>query len=124
MSKENRILSFLKKQQLMVISTINNEGKPESAVVSYSEYPSLEIVFGTFNDTRKYKNLKKNQNVSLVIGWGEKEKITLQYEGVAEEIKDKKELILCKKNHISKNPGSESFVNHPKERIFKIKPKW
>lgn len=117
------ILEFIKKKQLMVISTINREGNSQSAVVGFSETPELEIIFGTSCETRKYSNLQTNKNVSLVIGWDLEEKITVQYEGVVKEAVGE-EIKICKSLHINKNPKREKHSNHPKERFFKIKPRW
>jgi len=122
--QEKRMINFLKREHLMVISTINKEGAPESAVVGYTETPNLEIIFCTFNTTRKYANLKKNPHVSLVIGWDVDEKITIQYEGVAEEVIDTNELDKHKKLHIAKRPKREKHVYDSRERCFKVKPKW
>lgn len=123
MDKNQKILNFLKRKELMVISTINENGSPESAVVGFSETPEFEIIFGTFNDTRKYRNLKVNKKVSVVFGWELEEKITVQYEGEAEELSGS-EMERCRSLHIAKNPKREKHAFHEKERIFKIKPKW
>ena len=123
MDKKQIILNFLKKEQLMVLSTINKKGKPQSALVGFSETPNLEIIFGTLNTTRKYENLMNNKEVSLVIGWNLPESITIQYEGVAEEITDSS-LEEYKISHINKSPKREKSVRDARERIFKIMPKW
>lgn len=121
--KKKKILDYMKKVELMVISTINKEGKPESALVGFSETRDLEIIFGTPNKTRKYTNLKSHKNVSLVIGWELDEKITIQYEGSAQEVTGK-EAEKCRKLHIAKNPKREKWVHEEGEAMFKIKPKW
>lgn len=123
MDKKKKTLEFLKKKQLMVISTINSEGNSQSAVVGFTETSDLEIIFGTSNETRKYSNLQKNKNISLVIGWDLEEKITVQYEGVAREMNGA-EFEKCKKLHILKNPKREKHSNNFRERFFKITPKW
>ena len=112
----------MKEEKLMVISTLNGNGLPESALVGFSQTDKLEIIFGTFNEIRKYSNLMVNKNVSLVIGLDLGKKMTIQYEGVAQEVNGKK-LEQCKKIHISKL-DNEEYVNSPRERIFKINPKW
>jgi len=122
MENKDKILRFIKNQKLMVISTLNKNNYPESALVGFSENADLEVIFGIFNDTRKYLNLEGNKNVSLVIGFDINEKITIQYEGIANEVKGK-ELEQCKKIHIDKLENEE-YVNNSKEKIFKIIPKW
>src|SRR3989344_313246 len=82
------VIDFLKKNSLAVISTIDSaNNKPDAALVAFAETDKLEIIFHTFNNSRKYKNLQTNPSVAFVIGFGEKEQITLQYEGIAVELK-------------------------------------
>lgn len=76
---KKQVLDFIKKHRLAVLSTVNSNNKPESAVLEFGETDDFEIIFDTFSSTRKYKNLKQNNNVSLVIGWDEN--ITIQYGG-------------------------------------------
>lgn len=120
---KQKILDFIKKKKLAVLSTINSKGKPESAVIAFSETENLELIFGTFNTTRKYKNLQSEQNVSVVIGWDEKENITVQYEGLSKEVKDK-EFQECRAIQLNKNPSSKTYAFEKEQRYFKIIPKW
>ncbi len=84
MDDKKLILDFIKKQKLAVISTITPKNTPQSAVLEFGETNNLEIIIDMFTSSRKYKNLQTNPNVSLVIGWDEN--ITVQYEGVAQEL--------------------------------------
>lgn len=118
-----KILDFIKKQKLAVISTINKESNPQSGVIAFAETDHLELIFGTFNNTRKYTNLLSHPHVSFVIGWNEEEKITIQYEGIAKEVKDQ-ELEKCREIHLHKNPASKKYAFHPLQRFFLVKPMW
>ncbi len=120
---KQKILDFIKNKKLTVLSTINSRNRPESAVVAFSETDRLELIFGTFNTTRKYRNLQNNKNVALVIGWDEKENITVQYEGLAKEVENKEfeKLIAI---HLNKNPFSKTYAFDDKQKYFKITPKW
>lgn len=112
------ILDFIKTQPLGVISTISSEGLPEAAVVGISETENLELIFGTFNKYQKYKNLKENPRVAVVIGWGD---ATIQFEGLARELRgDEKEE--AKKIHIAKLPTSQKFAELPEQCYFKVSP--
>ncbi|HWU24188.1 MAG TPA: pyridoxamine 5'-phosphate oxidase family protein, partial [Candidatus Paceibacterota bacterium] len=83
---KERILAFMGANKLTVISTVDTEtNKPEAAVIAFAEKDTLELVFGTSNTSRKYKNLNTNPNVSFVIGWTD-EFGTIQYEGIANEL--------------------------------------
>lgn len=121
MNKKSFVLEFIKKQELAVIATVNVEGKPEDAVIGFGQTDDFELIFGTYNSSRKYKNLKNNPQAALVIGWDEN--ITVQYEGIASELtggeKDK-----YTKIYFAKNPSAEEYSDHPDERYFKIVPKW
>lgn len=120
MDKKKVILEFIKKQKLAVLSTINSRGKPQSAVLEFGDTDKLEIIFDTFPDARKYKNLKQNKHVSLVIGWDDN--ITVQYEGKASELEGE-ELEKYKKEYFRKNPKAKKWdargVKH-----FKVSPTW
>lgn len=114
------VLDFIKKHTLAVLATASLDGKPEAAVVEFSENENLEIIFDTFSSFRKYGNLKKNPHVAVVIGSGN---IAVQYEGIAVELNGT-ELTECKKIHIKKLPDSEEFTRMDGIKFFKIIPKW
>ncbi len=99
MDKKKILKEFLRKNKLAVLSTVSS-GKPQSAVLEFSETDDLEIVFDTLSTSRKYKNLKNDKNVSLVIGWDEN--VTVQYEGEANELSGA-ELEKCKNIYFEKN---------------------
>jgi uncharacterized pyridoxamine 5'-phosphate oxidase family protein len=123
MENKEKILALVKDNMLMVISTIDVGGdKTESAVVGFAETEDLEIVFCTSNTTRKYRNLQKNKNVSLVIGWDGRFG-TVQYEGTAEELagEDVKKYVDIL---ITKNPQVAKFVDRDDQIFFLVKPKW
>lgn len=118
--QKEKILEFIKSQKLGVISTISEEGNPEAAVIGISEMDDLSLLFGTLKQYRKYKNIKQNPNVALVIGWGD---VTVQYEGIAKELtgSEKED---AKQIHIQKLPSSQKFAELSEQCYFKIVPKW
>src|SRR3989344_737 len=85
MDKKKIILDFIKTKKHTVISTCGKNQKPEAALMGFGETDDLELIFGTYKTSRKYKNLKENNKVAFVIGWDE-DNITVQYEGIAEEL--------------------------------------
>lgn len=122
--KDKTMLDFLNRCPLAVLSTLNKENKPESAVIAFCETESFDIIFECFKDSRKYSNLKSNKHVSLTTGFSAKKHITFQYEGVAEE-QHGKDIENCKNLFKNKDtPCSEEFLENPKAIFFKIKPKW
>jgi general stress protein 26 len=82
----SEIYAFVRTERLAVLSTSAVDGQPESALVGFAASPGLEIVFDTVKSSRKYPILKSNPRVALVIGCSTE--ITVQYEGIAEELDD------------------------------------
>ncbi len=78
------ILEFLRQHTLAVIATSSRDGRPEAAAIDFSVRDDLEIVFDTFEHTRKFANLSDQSHVALVIGWDNG--ITIQYEGEAAKV--------------------------------------
>lgn len=123
MTDKERIFAFMKEHRLAVISTIDSEhNKPEAACVAFAEKDTLDIIFGTSNTSRKYKNIQSNPNVSFVIGWSD-EVGTIQYEGVAEELSGEQALehgrILA-----DKNENARAFLTKENQCYFLVRPTW
>ena len=118
-----RILNFMRQHKLTVISTVDNESnRPEAACIAFAEKDNLELIFGTSNESRKYKNLQKNQNVSFVIGWSD-ELGTIQYEGVATELSGE-DAIEHGTIMADKNENARVFLTKATQRYFLVKPIW
>jgi general stress protein 26 len=77
------IYAFMKQHRYGVVSSISQDGSPQSALVGIATSPELEIIFDTVKSSRKYPNLIERPRCSVVIGWSGEQ--TLQYEGIAEE---------------------------------------
>ena len=119
--QKTQVLEFIKMQKLGVLATIDVSGqKPESAVAAFSETENLELIFGTFYNTRKFPNLLKNPQISFVIGWDD---FTVQYEGVA-KLTEGEEMEMCRKIHLTKNPSSKKYAFEVEQRFFKVTPQW
>jgi len=119
----SRILDFMRQHKLTVISTVDGENnRPEAACIAFAEKENLDLIFGTSNASRKYRNLEKNKNVSFVIGWSD-ELGTIQYEGVATELSGEEALehgqILA-----GKNENARIFLTKETQRYFLVKPTW
>jgi len=115
------IYEFIKKHDIGVLSTVTSDFLPESAVVGYSSTENLELIFGTFNDSRKYRNIQKNPQVAMVIGWDYGK--TVQYEGEAVELVGQERLDAIN-DHLSKIPSAAKFYSDFKIAVFKVTPKW
>lgn len=119
--KRKITLDFIKRHKLAVLATADNNCNPEAAVIEFSQKNNFELIFDTFSHFRKYKNIKNNPNVAVVIGWDED--ITVQYEGNAVELKGA-ELLKCVMIHATKLPNVRKFTKIKGVKFFKIIPKW
>ncbi|PIQ79631.1 hypothetical protein COV81_01505 [Candidatus Peregrinibacteria bacterium CG11_big_fil_rev_8_21_14_0_20_41_10] len=120
-----KVLAFLRQNPLTTISTISAiSQKPQSALVAFCETENLELIFETYNFTRKNSNLKANANTSFVIGWDPIKHINVQYEGVASPI-PAVDLPYYKAVFLTKNtPCTEEYINNPLAQLYKVSPIW
>ncbi len=118
--QKQQILEFIKSQMLCTIATVDANGNPECATVAFSEKDNLGLVFGTFNDTRKFQNIQNNPHVAFAIS---NDDITVQYEGVATLAEGKMEYE-CRATHLRKNPSSKKYAVDIKQRFFEVAPRW
>ena len=116
------VLSFIKTKKHAVISTCGKNQQPESALIGFGETDDFKLVFGTYKTTRKYSNLKENNRVAFVIGWDE-DYITVQYEGLADEL-DEAGIEKYVPHYHNKVPGAVAYKSHPDQTYWKAKPTW
>lgn len=119
MEKKQIICEFIGVNPFGVISTVNFQNKPESAVVDLIALESLEVLFNTYTTSRKYRNLKNNPDVSIVVWDGDK--IEVQYEGTAMEIEGN-ELERYRMYYDEKTNWRIWKIKD--YRYFKVTPKW
>ncbi len=120
MTKEE-LIDFISARQFMVISTLGGE-YPESAVVEFGN-DGLTLVFDTNSASRKYSNIQKSPKVSVVIGLDEDANQTVQYEGVAELLKNE-ELEQLKQVYFKQSPEAQKWEHTENNVYFKVAPKW
>src|ERR1700730_8044433 len=75
------IFDIAKRKRFLVVSTVNESGAPEAALMGFALTQAKEVVFDTLSTSRKAVNLARNPAAALVIGWDEN--VSLQIEGVA-----------------------------------------
>lgn len=121
MNKYKTVLDFLKIQEHMVISTVDKNNKPESALVGFGQDEDLILMFGTYTTTRKYKNILNNNNVAVV--FSDNDGITVQYEGKASVLIEP-DLSKYKELYFTKNPSGRNYENYPHQIYIKISPVW
>jgi general stress protein 26 len=114
-------VQFMSRERLAVLSTVNDVGQPQAALMGFAVTPDLEIIFDTVKSSRKYPNLKKNPRVAWVIGCSSE--TTVQYEGMAEELEGE-ELTKYKKTYFAAFPDGPARQNWPGITYFVVRPKW
>lgn len=121
---KKEVLKFLKEHRHVTIATVTENGLPEVATVYYGVDDRLNLYIPTGVLSRKFKNIKKNPRVALVVTNAEK-LTTFQMEGVASVE------FITKKNHhvipiLSKvlSPGIWDSIQHifdPIPPVIKMK---
>ena len=76
------LVSFLRRYKLAIEASVAPNGSPQAAVIGFGVSDALELVFDTTEDTRKYRNLRADARIALVIGWDDA--ATVQVEGTAD----------------------------------------
>jgi|SRR6516165_499032 pyridoxine/pyridoxamine 5'-phosphate oxidase len=112
---------FMNEQRLGVLATTDGAGRPEAALMGFAVTPELEVIFDTVKSSRKYPNLKQNPRVAWVIGWTNE--VTVQYEGVAQELTGE-ELAKYKKPYFAAFPDGPTRESWPGITYFVVRPKW
>lgn len=127
---KEKIIAFLglQKSRLGVVSTVNEDNKPESAFLYFAFDENLNIYFVTKDNSRKFKNIKNNNNVAFTSGT-ENPPQTLQLEGIAtihDDLKDQKHLFqelvaLASAKHFAPPISQQSTGGL---QFVKISPQW
>jgi general stress protein 26 len=115
------VFRFLDGEKLGVLATVAVDGSPEAALMGVVATPELELIFDTVKSSRKYPNLKSNPRVAWVIGCTSE--ITVQYEGIAEELEGI-ELAKYKKIYFAKFTDGPVRESWPGITYFVVRPKW
>jgi hypothetical protein len=115
------VYRFMNGERLAVLSTVSVEEQPEAALVGFAVTPELELIFDTVKESRKYPNLKSNPRMAWVIGCTTE--VSVQYEGVAEEL-DGEELAKYKKTYFAKFLDGPARERWPGITYFVVRPKW
>jgi len=115
------VIEFVNEQSLAVLATADRSGQPEAALMGFAATPELELIFDTLKSSRKYPNLKNNPRVAWVIGCTSE--VTVQYEGLAEELEGP-ELARYKRIYFAKFPDGPTRENWPGITYFVVRPRW
>jgi general stress protein 26 len=117
----SELVSFLRDQKWAVEATVSVHGVPQAAVIGIAVTDELEIVFDTFEDARKTRNLRQNKRMALVVGWDDGR--TVQLEGIADEPRGD-ELERLKKVYFARFPDGEERAKKGNVVYVRVRPTW
>ncbi len=113
--------SFLTQHRYGVVSSVAENGTPQSALVGIAISPDLEIIFDTVKSSRKYPNLIARPHCSFVVGWAGEQ--TLQFEGIAIE-PDGSDLKRYQEAYFAVWPECRTHLSWPGIAYFVVRPRW
>jgi nitroimidazol reductase NimA-like FMN-containing flavoprotein (pyridoxamine 5'-phosphate oxidase superfamily) len=119
------IINYLSKRKFLTLATSSQKGEPLTHPIAYVNKEDT-IYFSTSSKTRKYKNIQKNPNVAYSV-YEQTEHledvISVQMEGKATPVTDKKEIIEINEMLKQKFPSMAKLTTDPDNVIVKISPK-
>jgi general stress protein 26 len=117
-----QLVLFLRRYKLAVEATLPaGAGAPQAAVVGFAVSDALEIVFDTLDSTRKYRNLRTDPHVALVIGWDHE--ATAQIEGIA-DFPEGEELERLRECYFVPYPDGRERLAWPGITHVRVRPTW
>jgi nitroimidazol reductase NimA-like FMN-containing flavoprotein (pyridoxamine 5'-phosphate oxidase superfamily) len=121
------IKDLIQSNSVCVLATVS-EGNPHCCLMSYStDIDSREIYMITQRETKKYRNLKENPSVSILIDTRQTDSksrtkaltITGTFQNSVDE--NKKSIILA--SLLDKNPNLKEFIDDPAAEIIVVQVK-
>ncbi|MCP3822791.1 pyridoxamine 5'-phosphate oxidase family protein [Streptomyces sp. A3M-1-3] len=119
--KRDELVRFLRGYRLAVQASVAPDGAPQAAVVGFAVSDELQIVFDTVETTRKYRNLRADPRIALVIGWDDE--ITVQIEGVA-DFPDDPELERLRACYFAAYLDGRDRLARPGITHVRVRPAW
>jgi pyridoxine/pyridoxamine 5'-phosphate oxidase len=117
----DEIFTIARRERFLVVSTVNESGAPEAALMGFALTQANEIVFDTLASSRKAANLARNDAAALVIGW--EGGVSLQVEGVARRPAGE-DLASAKEAYFGQWPDGRARENWPDIAYVVVRPKW
>jgi pyridoxine/pyridoxamine 5'-phosphate oxidase len=116
-----QIFNIARSKRYLIVSTVNESGAPEAALMGFALTQANEVVFDTLSTSRKAVNLARNPAAALVIGWDQN--ISLQIEGVARRpVGDDFEN--AKAAYFREWPDGRARETWPNIAYVVVQPKW
>jgi pyridoxine/pyridoxamine 5'-phosphate oxidase len=116
-----QIFNIARSKRYLIVSTVNESGAPEAALMGFALTQANEVVFDTLSTSRKAVNLARNPAAALVIGWDDN--VSLQIEGVARRpVGD--DLASAKAAYFRQGPDGRARENWSDIAYLVVQPKW
>jgi hypothetical protein len=107
-----------------VQSSIHPTGGPQGAVVGIVVTDQFEIVFDTLDSSRKAQNLRRQADITFVIGGlAPQDERTVQYEGIADEPTGAERTRLIEL-YLGTFPDGRERQKSPSLTYFRARPRW
>lgn len=117
-TKKEYITRILKSSKFAVLAT-EGDGQPHASLIAITPFGNFrQLIFATYRNTRKYRNLVHNSKVAVLIEGGYakskdlKKSIVLTIIGHSEEISIE-ESEAAFNRHLKRHPEMESFMLSP-----------
>jgi len=117
-TKKEYITRILKSSKFAVLAT-EGDGQPHASLIAITPFGNFrQLIFATYRNTRKYRNLVHNSKVAVLIEGGYakskdlKKSIVLTIIGHSEEISIE-ESEAAFNTHLKRHPEMESFMLSP-----------
>jgi len=122
---KEHIIDYLSKRKFLTLATSTQKGEPLTHPIAYVNKGDI-IYFSTGKETRKFKNIQKNPNVAYSV-YDPTEHLeevkSVQMEGKATPVTDKKETKEINEMLKQKFPSMSYLTQDPDGIIIKITPK-
>jgi pyridoxine/pyridoxamine 5'-phosphate oxidase len=115
------VFDIARRKRFVVVSTVDESGAPEAALMGFALTQGNEVVFDTLSTSRKAVNLALNPKAALVIGWDDN--ISLQIEGLARRPTGD-DLASAKTAYFREWPDGRARENWPNIAYVVVRPKW
>lgn len=125
MNKE--IIDFIKSQWISVLAVEMMDGSPHAATIHFAfNEDTNTFLFETYRPYRKCEALfgRVASRASLVVGFNENDRKTLQIDGEVQILHSDTERMLFSKIYFKKFPNKKEKSSDPKFVFFSLTPKW
>jgi pyridoxine/pyridoxamine 5'-phosphate oxidase len=119
--KSEEVFAIVKQKRFAVVSTADDSGAPEAALVGFALTERNEVVFDTLGSSRKAVNITRRASTALVIGWDND--ITVQIEGDARRPQGE-DLAYAKGAYFREWPDGRARENWPDVAYIVVRPRW